>query len=346
MIKDSIKKNLPAFIFNRLRDSKHKVVLFFAFYYDFKRYYYYSSSRRRDKKTKLKAEIVRGYHVIEKGLTMPFPRLGFGQERILILINNCEKYYLNFTQNDLQIDHALSVINEYKAFHESENYSLPDSLSFKIDKLLEMTGCTQRCDQLRVSKEEYFKHKNGAYPLFSNSRSSVRNYVRENNVPIEKILDSLELARNTPSACNRQPVRVYIFTDKAKIDKILDLQGGNRGFGQLTNKLLIVTSDIAVFFNSPERNEAFIDGGMYAMNVLYALHHQEIAACTLNCSHTPKKDREMRELCEIKKSEIFICMISCGIPPDHFSIACSKRNDLDQIVQINNQVFNKASIKY
>jgi hypothetical protein len=50
----------------------------------------------------------------------------------------------------------------------------------------------------------------------------------------------------------------------------LKLQGGIRGFGHLTNKLIVITSDTAVFLMM--KDQAFIDGGMYAMNVLYGLH--------------------------------------------------------------------------
>ncbi|MBI9034689.1 MAG: nitroreductase family protein [Bacteroidales bacterium] len=335
MKKDILKKILAPLLFSIVRDIKHKIVHFFVFYYDFKRYYYYSVSRRRDERTKLIAEIIRDYHVLEKGLTMPETRLGFGRERVLKLSSLCNFFDSKFGREEPQLLQAIAVLKEYKLFHFKKNYPLDDFVLNELELVELKFKSTLPSKQKSVSKAEYFKNTNSSFDLFSNSRSSIRNFTNE-DVSIDRLNLALNLARNTPSACNRQSSRVYVFSNMDKIKEILQVQGGNRGFGHLTNKLIVITSETAVFFNSQERNEAFVDGGMYAMNVLYALHHNEIAACTLNCSHTPQKDRLMRKLCCIKKSEVFIGMIACGIPPKNFSIATSKRNTLDEFVKIMN----------
>jgi hypothetical protein len=54
----------------------------------------------------------------------------------------------------------------------------------------------------------------------------------------------------------------------------------------------VITAELGVFMNLDERNQAYTDGGMYAMNLLLALHHHQIAACPLNCSHSAAKDRK------------------------------------------------------
>ena len=82
---------------------------------------------------------------------------------------------------------------------------------------------------------------------------------------------------------------------------------------------------MGLFGGIAERYQVYIDGGMYAMNLLYALHYNQIAACILNCSHTPEKDELLRNICGIKDSENFIAMIACGIPPERFKIAISRR---------------------
>ena len=138
------------------------------------------------------------------------------------------------------------------------------------------------------------------------------------------------MAKNAPSACNRQSWRTYVFTNKKLIEEILLTQGGNRGFGHLANKLIVISGNVSVFGGSHERNQVFIDGGIYAMNVLYALHFNEIAACILNCSFDIEYDQKLRKLCGIKDSEVFITMIACGLPVDSFKVALSPRKDLSQ----------------
>ena len=178
------------------------------------------------------------------------------------------------------------------------------------------------------TRNDYFKNSNDSFDVFSKSRSSVRNF-GETDIPIEKISMALDLARNTPSACNRQSWRTHIFSKKEIINEILSVQGGNRGFGHLANKIIVITGELGVFGHAFERNQVFVDGGMYAMNLLYALHHNKIAACILNCSTTHNKDKKLRKLCQIADSEVFIAIIACGIPPDTFRVASSPRYALD-----------------
>ena len=110
---------------------------------------------------------------------------------------------------------------------------------------------------------------------------------------------------------------------KEEIIKILDKQGGNRGFGHLASNLLITTFEPSVYFEESERVSGFVDGGMYCMNILYSLHSNGIAACILNTAHNETKDLEIRKVTNIPKSECFVAMIACGVPPANFKIAKS-----------------------
>ncbi len=44
----------------------------------------------------------------------------------------------------------------------------------------------------------------------------------------------------------------------------------------------------------------------------------------MNCSTSPQKDKQLRSICRIKESEVFIAMVTCGIPPESFKVAVSK----------------------
>jgi hypothetical protein len=46
----------------------------------------------------------------------------------------------------------------------------------------------------------------------------------------------------------------------------------------------------------------------------------------------------MRKVWPIKESEVFIMMISCGMPPENFQIALSPRYTLDEILVMNNAI--------
>ncbi|HRB28796.1 MAG TPA: nitroreductase family protein [Nitrosomonas sp.] len=319
-IKTLVPQNLKAFIRNPLLNTKLKR----AYRYDYQKYLKFGRNRFESSPVKLIGQIILLYHVIEKGLTMPETRLGFGKQRIIRLCDLCLKYRDKYGLDDDQVTHAIQVILEYNDFHKRNNFKLDKSVIECIDHILDFANQIEPSQQIEVTREDYFKHTFDSFQLFSNSRSSIRNFTQQ-NIPIEELEQGLELARNTPSACNRQSWRTYIFSDHERIKRILDAQGGNNGFGHLTNKLIVITGEMGLFGGIAERYQVYIDGGMYAMNLLYALHYNQIAACILNCSHTPEKDELLRNICGIKDSENFIAMIACGIPPERFKIAISRR---------------------
>lgn len=315
-----------------LRDFKIRIVSYKRcygdFWYDFLRYSKFSwlnvSSPSRDS---LVGRIIVQYHVIEKGLTMPSVRLGFGQARVVLLCNLCLSYKKRFSLESEQVEQAVRVLLEYQMFHFERNFPLSNDLLDLIKSVGAAYSLQSGSSQNNVDKKSFFLHSNSSFKSFSKSRRSVRNYDSK-ELPVSILIEAFDIARNTPSACNRQPIRNYVFTDKEKIKKVLDVQGGTRGFSHKVNKLIVVVCEVGVYASGGERNLCFVDGGMYLMNLLYALHYLQVAACPLNGSFTKEVDQVMRKLCEVKPSEVFVGLITCGYAPDEFSITDSLRYDI------------------
>jgi nitroreductase len=336
-MKSNIKKFIPGFLkpFSRrlyiLMKRERTYNLFKRMYTkDMNRYLEHSRTFGNDDPVKMIGTIILQYHVIEKGLTMPDVRPGFGRDRIISLCRDCLKYIEKYGQDDDQLVHATGVIFEYEDYHRGLNFVFDKEVQNSITGLKNILhGAPGIASQVHTTRTDYFKNISSAFREFSESRASVRNFTDE-EISCHKIGMALDLARNTPSACNRQSWRTYVFTDKKVISGLLESQGGNRGFGHLTNKLIIIAGELGVFCNSNERNQVYIDGGIYSMNLLYALHSLEIAACIMNCSFDYGKEEEIKHAAGIKDSEVLIAMISCGIPPDEFKIASSPRYGIER----------------
>ena len=332
-IKKIVKGILPSAVKDYIIIKRRQSNLMSAYIYDYKRYLKHSGTRGYTDEIKLRAHIIKEYHIIEKGLTMPEPRLGFGRDNLIALVKDCLLYYSKFNNPNSQVDHAMSVILEYKIFHEKRDFKLDPVVLKTIDELKELSEQRQivATEQIRTTSKDYFQYADSPFPIFSNSRKSVRNYSSV-NIPDEVMNSVLDLSLNVPSACNRQTSRAYVFSGDDVI-KVLKTQNGNRGFGHLANKVIVITSEIGVFAQPLERNQAYIDGGMYAMNLLYSLHSHKIAACILNCSTVPENDKNQRRATGIPESEVIIAMISCGYLPDNVSIPLSKRSEKTCIIR-------------
>jgi nitroreductase len=328
------KSLLPEFLKVKVRKFRFIKTCKNCYKYDAERFMKYSNAfYQYDNSEKLIGVIIAEYHVIEKGLTMPEPRLGFGVEIMKALIKHCNQYSTQVCNSDSEhFYHALSVIAEYKTFHDNNSFPLDINVSRSIEELLLKFMSTKSSMQISITKEEYFKHSYSSFIDFSSSRHSLRNY--SGSVEIGQIEKAVKLAQNAPSACNRQPSRVYIIQNKNLLKQILAIQTGNRGFGHLADKFIILTAELGGYLSLRERNDVYINGGIYAMNLLYALHYYQIGACTLNWCSMPDQDIELRKICDIKPSENILLMIACGRVPDKFQLTVSHRNSYKNILAI------------
>lgn len=331
-IKSLLKRLIPISLLNKYREYivTNRFRIFTA--YDERIFMKHSGVLYQDSQLKSIAKIVLHYHVIEKGLTMPDMRLGFGKGQMMRLIDECLEFQRNFDNTNTQFLHAVGVISEYRRIHFEERFDLGSELQRRMDILLNQTEKVPFVEQVKTTRDSYFAYQNSSFEKFSKSRHSIRNF--KGAIELEAIYKAIELAQNAPSSCNRQPSRVHVVTNKELIAGIFEVQNGNRGFGHMADKLLIVTADLSVYQSAEERNLAYVDGGMYAMNLLYALHFSNIGACTLNWSTSPSNDLRLRDLVAMPDSEVVILLIACGKVPEKLKYASSLRNDFKEITKI------------
>ncbi len=295
-----------------------------AFQYDWRQFSENAGALHLDRKAAACAEIVMGYHVIEKGLTMPHRRLGFGKGAVIHLINLIEAFEKRFGE-DSQVIHAVGVLRAYRELHSEWPESLP-----RLDAFLASHQSIPAATQPHVTREEFFSAKNASFPEFAASRHVVRHFAAP--VPKELIADAVSIALTAPSACNRQHARVHVIANPKLRDGLFELQGGTRGFGTDADKVIVVTADLSTVRWAWERHDCYVNGGIFVMNLCYALHHNGVAHCILHWSVSPENDRKAHKLLGIPNNEAIVQLIACGMPPEEFDVASSPRRPLDDIL--------------
>jgi nitroreductase len=336
MMKKLLKKILPENAFNYLKKVKFVILLFVNYKYDAVRFlnYSYVANNKLSQK-QLLSEIIFTYHAIEKGLSLKDIRLGFGADKINKLIDLLMRYIdLGYSTNQMQIQAALYVISEYVEYHNRNNYNLSnaklESFNFRYylnNSEFKLGGV------INLSKAEVLKQLESNFHDFAKSRYSIRNFSGE-EVDIGLINKAIDIAQKSPSVCNRQSSRVYIIKDIKAKEALGKIQNGNRGFGHIVDKYIIVTSSLNSFRIVGERNQSYIDGGMYAMSLLYGLHYVGLAACALNWSVEQSVDKEIRRYIPIPNLENIILIIAVGNYPEKFSVARSCRNNASDVTHI------------
>ena len=294
-----------------------------AFRYDRAQFMANAGALHLDRKAAARAEIVMGYHVLEKGLTMPRRRLGFGKGAVVHLVNLIQSFEKRFG-NDPQVRHAVGVLRAYREMHRE----CPDPMP-RLDAFLAAHEDVPAATQPHVRREEFFAAKNAPFPAFAASRHVVRHFAGA--ISRKTVEEAVSLALTAPSACNRQHARVHVIDDPALRDRLFAAQGGTRGFGADADKVIVVTADLSAVRWAWERHDCYVNGGIFVMNLCYALHYLGVAHCILHWSVSPDVDREAHRFLGIPANEAIVQVLACGMPPEEFDVASSPRLSVSDV---------------
>lgn len=263
------------------------------------------------------------YHRIEKGMSLPEPRAGFGKDVIARLLENTPRYIDRYGRDALT-DVVVNALRAYVAHNARQDMETPQVAAF-IDGY-DATGPALHGEGglLPVTREGIRQRAAVDPEGFFFSRHSIRQFSEE-PIPEELLERAAALAAKAPSVCNRQSGRAYVTTDPALIARALSFQNGNRGFGHKVPLLFVVCAEFDIFEKLDERNQGWIDGGLFAMSLVYGLHALGLGSCMLNWSVPSKRDAALRAAFDIPDHQGVICMVAAGQIPDELVVAQSPR---------------------
>lgn len=301
--------------------------------YDLKNDIKYSTLKSgNNTQEKLLSSLVVSAHTIEKGLTMPNKRFPFGEAKAREIITGCNLYIRKgYDTTESRFVDVVGIMKEYRDVNAEHGVQFPSSLNDSIKSLTSIINGEKNLTQhYAININDYFTYADSDFSKFANSRHSCRNL--PGHVEQDALDNAIALSMNAPSTCNRQSQRIHLLqSDEAK-KAILSIQGGSRGFGELADQFILITSDLSCWTSGPSRNGPYLDGGIYLMNLLYSLHHNKIAACTLNLYLNKSKTKKLHKSLNIPQNEVPVALIAIGIPPETFDLARSHRRDSEEVI--------------
>ncbi|WP_075292768.1 polysaccharide pyruvyl transferase family protein [Pararhizobium arenae] len=276
-------------------------------------------------------------HGFEKGLsrTTNF-RPGFGEATMSQLAPEMNKWVAaGHSTQDSFFQIAASVMHSYFERHKEAGVDVSHFMKLfspavqaEINKADKTLGGAVAAHADREPVLDSIQNRNFLELAFG--RRSVREFTSE-PVKNEDIRRAVEIAMQAPSVCNRQPARVHQFDDVDTMRAVLDLQGGFRGY-KMPPKLLLVTSDLSAFVAAVERNQAFIDGGLFMMMLLLGIEQVGLGGCSLNTAMSKEREDAIRKILNLPESEILIAFIAVGHFDPEVMIPRSKRIGLDEVL--------------
>ena len=100
------------------------------------------------------------------------------------------------------------------------------------------------------------------------------------------------------------------------------------GFEHDIHTAILVTANLKAFL-SYEVFQAYVDGGLYAMNLINALHSMGIGTIPLSLAFQTSKLQKLQAF-GIPENEVPILIIGAGYLPDNFNVAVSDRKPIEK----------------
>ncbi len=300
------------------------------FWYDAARFWKHSWLRGAQGREHLRSQMHLHGHFLEYGMSMSEPRKGFGLDRVHMLIDTVERYVTAWGC-DSTAEIAIRTLDAYVAFNEGVDV---DWLKARLSHLSGLRDTGLRAGAEVVTRAAIQEKSMIDFMGFAEARHSIRAYA-PGPVDQEKIDRAVRIAQQTPSACNRQTCRVWIWTDPEMVRKVLALQSGNRNFGHQIAGVAIVASDLTHWYEVEERYQGWVDAGMFAMSLAYGLHAEGLGAVMLNWGVEQDRDKNLIAVTGIPDSSLVATMIGFGNLPESLSVPVSQREPLDLCLTMN-----------
>jgi len=276
--------------------------------------------------SKFKSDLTIKFHAIEKGLSIGDARPGFGQDKIVTALKDLLVFYNKFKDADF-VFLNLNLVDKYLDFNKKNNIETPQIESLR-NSLFDVVKDKQPISEtdagiIIMKKNEVLTLRESDFPKFSASRFSIRDFDKKLRVNKQDIYEALSIAQKAPSACNRQPWHVHLFSGDIK-NQLLEFHGGCKGFSKDIEYAILITSDLNAYFIH-EINQPYVDGGLYGMNLLYALHCKGLATIPLTTGFKQKERKTLKEKFSIPSNETPIMIIGIGEFKEEYKVAVSHR---------------------
>ena len=280
--------------------------------------------------------IMLAVHSLEKGLSYRAPR-AFGAEKAVRLVE-----LMLAASDPVRASTAYrmgaEVLAAWLSFHDAREASTGPAhhrvRSFLAELESDPVPDTALPAGTRVITNRDATHW-GELPFdrFVRTRHSTRRYAA-GALDDAVVRECVELALLSPSACNRQMVRVHFFDEEREKTLLYRTLHGTGGIDFDTCRLGIVTFDTKSLEFFGERNQGYLNAGLFAMTLVYAFHWRGIGSCLLQFGNTFKEERMLVRELGLPDTERIAVGISIGVLESDDVVPASVRRRVDEVVNL------------
>lgn len=284
--------------------------------------------------------LVRNTHRIEKGLLMQPRRPRFATGYLAETISSFENIWDSqacVSGSDEQQKWFRDVLDEYfdavtpsaLILRQKERYkAVVNGHSIRTAEERSVPYCRGSVDLSAISYEEFLR--------LTRQRRSVRWFLQK-PVPRELIDKALLAARQSPSACNRQPYEFRIFDDAEVVKELAALPMGTAGYAHSVPVFVVIVGSLDAYISERDRHLIYIDGALAGMTFMLALETLGLASCPINWPDIEERERKMQDFLGLDVSQRPVMCIALGYPDPEGKVAYSGKRNLSYFRSYNSR---------
>lgn len=225
---------------------------------------------------------------------------------------------------------AHDILEHYfEIVQESDQVNQARKIFIQVGKPSEQKGNRipyNRRGSCRVSFEDFAG--------LAKHRRSVRWFL-QTPVPHTLIDKAIEVAAESPTACNRQPFFYRFFDDPEALKWARTLPPGTAGFEHNVPMICAVIGDLSAYYGERDRHGIYVDASLSIMTFMYALETQGLSSCALNWADIEAQERQAEKVLGLKKHERIIMFMAIGYPDPQGLVAFSQKKELRNLRSYN-----------
>lgn len=279
-------------------------------------------------------QIIRNSHRLEKGLSMRDRRPVFAEGYILDLVQDViTAWTLDSKLNKKQLRWSIDVLNEY--FNTVDKTETITDAKKEFDQFCDKIDYEpgSRIPKTRTKIEQDIIEY-GELKGLAEQRTSTR-WFQKQKVPREEIDKALQIASESPSACNRQSFEFRFYDDDDLIEEISKLPMGAKSYRSNIPCLGVIVGKQRAYFNDRDKHVIYIDASLAAMAFQFGLESLNLSSCCINWPSIPKNDWDIAKKLNLDADEEVIMMMAIGYPDPNGKVPHSEKKDIDEIRSYN-----------
>lgn len=272
----------------------------------------------------------RNIHRIEKGLITQPSKPVFAENYIFntvltyhnLLNSNCDSKTLIWATGILKqyfetVEKTSVILKAFEKYQKTQCFD---------NEILPRTYSAITRVKSKISIDDFIQ--------LNKQRRSIR-YYQKKQVPRDLVDIAINVALQSPSACNRQPFSFRIIDDNELIKTAVKIPKGATTFSDNIPMIIFIIGDLSNYFDEIDKHIIYIDGALAAMNFILALEIQGISSCIINWSDISKNNKILKEFLKLEQWEQCVMSISIGYSLPEGGIPSSIKKDAKTITKYN-----------